>query len=75
MDKAKKTNIEEAFCEYLAKNFRGANNPVSSKTLETVFHVKGTEIRKMVSFPSFHGSANHLVPAQFCGYGYSTVQS
>ena len=49
MDKAKKTNIEEAFCEYLAKNFRGANNPVSSKTLETVFHVKGTEIRKMVN--------------------------
>ena len=41
MDKAKKLNIEEALCEYLAKNFRGANNPVSSKTLETVFHVKG----------------------------------
>lgn len=27
MDKAKKLNIEEAFCEYLAKNFRGAANP------------------------------------------------
>lgn len=38
MDKAKKLNIEEAFCEYLAKNFRGAANSVSSKTLETVFH-------------------------------------
>ena len=49
MDTTKKTNIEEALCEYLAKNFRGANNPVSSKTLETVFHVKGTEIRRLVN--------------------------
>lgn len=49
MNKAKKTDMEEAFCEYLAKNFRGANNPVSSKTLEAVFHVKGTEIRRMVN--------------------------
>lgn len=49
MDKAKKLNIEETFCEYLAKNFRGAVNPVSSKTLETVFHVKGTEIRRIVN--------------------------
>lgn len=49
MDKEKKTDMEEAFCEYLAKNFRGANNPVSSKTLEAVFHVKGTEIRRMVN--------------------------
>lgn len=49
MDKPKKTDMEEAFCEYLAKNFRGANNPVSSKTLEIVFHVKGTEIRRMVN--------------------------
>ena len=49
MDKAKKLNIEEALCEYLAKIFKGANNPVSSKTLETVFHVKGTEIIRMVN--------------------------
>ncbi len=49
MDTTKKTNIEEALWEYLAKNFRGANNPVSSKTLETVFHVKGTEIRRLVN--------------------------
>lgn len=49
MDKSKKTDMEEAFCEYLAKNFRGANNPVSSKTLEAVFRVKGTEIRRIVN--------------------------
>ena len=36
MDKAEKLNIEEALCEYLAKNFRGANNPVSSKTLHVL---------------------------------------
>ena len=51
MDTTKKTNIEEALCEYLAKNFRGANNPVSSKTLETVFHVKGTEISDWGEIP------------------------
>lgn len=49
MKKIPKQNMEEAFCEYLAKYYRGADNPVSSKTLEAVFHVKGTEIRRMVN--------------------------
>ena len=42
MDKTPQFNIEEAFCEYLSKYYRGSNNPVSSKTLEAVFHVKGS---------------------------------
>ena len=31
--------------------------------------------RKKVSFPFLYGSADHLLPVQFCGYGYLTVQS
>ena len=42
-------NIEEAFCEYLEKNYRGENNPISSKMLEVVFHVNGSEIRRIVN--------------------------
>ena len=49
MNKAPQVNIEEVLCEYLQKNYRGANNPVSSKQLEAVFHVKGTEIRRLVN--------------------------
>ena len=49
MDNTLKVNIEENFCEYLSKYYRGSNNPVSSKELEAVFHVKGSEIRRMVN--------------------------
>ena len=49
MEKTPQFNIEETFCEYLSKYYRGSNNPVSSKTLETVFYVKGAEIRRMVN--------------------------
>ncbi len=43
MDKTPQFNIEETFCEYLSKYYRGSNNPASSKTLEAVFHVKGSK--------------------------------
>ena len=62
MDKAKKLNIEEAFCEYLAKNFRGAANPVSSKTLETADcrqspgHSLRIFLRKELGNPAFMGT-------------------
>ena len=49
MEKTPQFNIEETFCEYLSKYYRGSNNPVSSKTLEAVFHVKGSEIRRIVN--------------------------
>lgn len=42
-------NIEDAFCDYLEKYHRGENNPISSKMLEVVFHIKGTEIRRLVN--------------------------
>ena len=71
MDKAKKLNIEEAFCEYLAKNFRGAANPVSSKTLETIFHVKGTEIRRIVNSLRCKGEP---ICSDLDGYYYANNQ-
>ena len=71
MDTTKKTNIEEALCEYLAKNFRGANNPVSSKTLETVFHVKGTEIRRLVNSLRCKGEP---ICSDLDGYYYAANQ-
>ena len=71
MDKAKKLNIEEALCEYLAKNFRGANNPVSSKTLEAVFHVKGSEIRRIVNSLRSKGEP---ICSDYDGYFYADNQ-
>ena len=71
MDKAKKTTIEEALCEYLAKNFRGASNPVSSKSLETVFHVKGSEIRRLVNSLRCKGEP---ICSDYDGYYYADNQ-
>ena len=42
-------NIEDALCEYLKKYCLGSSRKVYSRNLETIFHVKGTEIRKMVN--------------------------
>lgn len=49
MRSSHEVNIEDSFCEYLERYHKGSANPVSSKTLEAVFHLKGTEIRKLVN--------------------------
>ena len=49
MNQPPEWNIEERLCEYLKANYRGSDNRVSSKQLEAFFHVKGTEIRRMVN--------------------------
>ena len=49
MSKKEKLNIEESFSEYLEKYHKGYANPVSSKSLEAVFHLKGSEIRRLVN--------------------------
>ena len=49
MDKPEIITPENLLCNFLKKNYFGAGNPVSSKVLEVVFQVKGTEIRKMVN--------------------------
>ena len=54
MDKAKKTNIEEAFCEYLAKNFRGPEPPdVSVHSRETCFPCIASTFKPRID--SLHG--------------------
>ncbi|MDY5269031.1 MAG: hypothetical protein SPH05_02930 [Streptococcus sp.] len=71
MDKTPQFNIEEAFCEYLAKYYRGSNNPVSSKTLEAVFHVKGSEIRRIVNSLRSKGEP---ICSDYDGYFYADNQ-
>lgn len=49
MSKIEKSNIEEAFCDFLEKNHKGYQKPISSKSLEIFFGLKGSEIRKLVN--------------------------
>ena len=67
MDKTPQFNIEEAFCEYLSKYY----NPVSSKTLEAVFHVKGSEIRRIVNSLRSKGEP---ICSDYDGYFYADNQ-
>lgn len=71
MSKAPQFNIEEALCEYLCRNYRGAANPVSSKQLEAVFHVKGTEIRRLVNSLRSNGEP---ICSDMDGYYYAANQ-
>ena len=41
--------IDEALCAYLKKYHKGQENAASSKELEAVFHVGGTELRRAVN--------------------------
>lgn len=71
MDKTPQFNIEETFCEYLSKYYRGSNNPASSKTLEAVFHVKGSEIRRIVNSLRSKGEP---ICSDYDGYFYADNQ-
>ena len=42
-------NFEQALCEYLERYHLGENEPASSKKLEAVFHIKGSELRRIVN--------------------------
>lgn len=41
--------IEDALCEYLERYHLGERDPASSKKLEAVFHVKGSELRRIIN--------------------------
>lgn len=71
MSVAAKFNTEEAFCEYLKKHHKGSDNAVSSKTLEAVFYVKGTEIRRWVNSLRCKGEP---ICSDFYGYYYAANQ-
>lgn len=64
-------NMEEAFCKYLKENCRGSGKAVSSKTLEAAFHVKGTEVRKIVNALRCKGNP---ICSDFYGYYYAANQ-
>lgn len=66
-----KWNIEERFCEYLEKYHKGSANPVSSKTLEAVFYLKGTEIRRLVNALRCKGKP---ICSDYYGYYYAADQ-
>lgn len=44
-----KNLIIDSLCEYLQRYHKGANEAVSSKELEAVFHLKGTELRHIIN--------------------------
>ena len=71
MKKSSELNIEERLCEYLKMNYRGSGNQVSSKQLEAFFHVKGTEIRRMVNSLRCKGEP---ICSDYYGYYYAANQ-
>lgn len=71
MRSSHEVNIEDSFCEYLERYHKGSANPVSSKTLEAVFHLKGTEIRKLVNSLRCQGK---LICSDYYGYYYAANQ-
>lgn len=71
MRSSHEVNIEDAFCEYLKRYHKGSANPVSSKTLEAVFHLKGTEIRKLVNSLRCQGKP---ICSDYYGYYYAANQ-
>ena len=71
MNKKPELNIEEVFCEYLEKCHKGSANPVQSKSLEAVFYLKGTEIRKLVNTLRCKGKP---ICSNYYGYYYAANQ-
>lgn len=41
--------VDKALCEHLKKYHSGQESAVSSRELETAFHIKGTELRRAVN--------------------------
>ena len=45
----KGTDIDKALCEQLKKYHRGQESAASSRELEAAFHLKGTELRRVIN--------------------------
>ena len=41
--------IKDALCEYLCQSHRGEGAAVCSKVLEQSFHLKGSEVRRLIN--------------------------
>ena len=64
--------IDKALCEYLKQYRRGQESAASSKELEAVFHVKGTELRRVVNRLRCDGWP---ICSDATGYFYAARQS
>ena len=64
--------IDKALCEYLKQYRRGQESAASSKELEAVFHVKGTELRRAVNRLRCDGWP---ICSDATGYFYAARQS
>ena len=71
MRSSHEVNIEDSFCECLERYHKGSTNPVSSKKLEAVFHLKGVEIRKLVNSLRCQGKP---ICSDYYGYYYAANQ-
>ena len=45
----KGTDIDKALCEHLKKYHQGQESAASSRELEAAFHLKGTELRRVIN--------------------------
>ena len=45
----KGTDIDKALCEHLKQFHRGQESAASSRELEAAFHLKGTELRRVIN--------------------------
>lgn len=64
-------NIEQALCDYLERYHSGEIEPASSKKLEAIFHVKGSELRRIVNSLR---SQSHPICSNASGYFYASKQ-
>ena len=71
MAKKPQINIEKDLCELLRECYRGSESPVASKALESIFCVKGTEIRRAVNTLRCKGEP---ICSNIDGYFYATDQ-
>ena len=44
-----KDNTPQRVCRFLSRYHTGMNNAASSKTLEAAFHIRGSELRRIVN--------------------------
>lgn len=64
-------NFEQALCEYLEKYHLGEKEPASSKKLEAVFHIKGSELRRIINNLRCQ---SHPICSNASGYFYAAKQ-
>lgn len=64
-------NIEQALCEYLERYHLGEMEPASSKKLEAIFHVKGSELRRIINNLR---SQSQPICSNATGYFYASKQ-